>query len=140
MEERMKNVHSSHILAVAVGLMLGAPALPYAAQQKTQPDNTDVNKRDQSPDSKTADKQSNDKSDLELAQQIRRSIVADKSLSTYAHNVKIVALAGKVTLKGPVRTAEEKTAVEKKAREIAGASNVVSQLEVAPNKASTDKP
>jgi hyperosmotically inducible periplasmic protein len=140
MEGQMKNMHSSHILAAAVGLMLCAPALPYAAQQKTEPDNTGVNKRDQSPDSKTADQQSNDRADLELARRIRQSIVNDKSLSTYAHNIKIVAVAGKVTLKGPVKTGEEKTTVETKAREIAGASNVVSQLEVAPNKAAADKP
>jgi len=132
-------VHSSHILAVAVGLMLGAPVLPHA-QQKQKPDNTDVNKRDQSPDAKTADQQSNDKADLELARQIRRSIVNDKSLSTYAHNVKIVAVAGKVTLKGPVKTADEKRAVETKAKQIAGASNVMNQLEVAPDKTTADKP
>jgi len=135
----MKNVHSSHILAVAVGLMLGAPVLPHA-QQKPRPDNTDVNKRDQSPDAKTADQQSNDKADLELARQIRRSIVSDKNLSTYAHNVKIVAVAGKVTLKGPVKTADEKRAVETKAKQIAGASNVMNQLEVAPDKTTADKP
>jgi osmotically-inducible protein OsmY len=135
----MKNVHSSHILAVAVGLALGAPALPLAAWQKTEPDNTKVNKRDQSPDSKTADQQSNDRSDLDLAQRIRKSIVDDQSLSTYAHNVKIVAVAGKVTLKGPVRTAAEKKTVETKAKDIAGASNVVSQLEVAPDKSATEK-
>jgi osmotically-inducible protein OsmY len=72
--------------------------------------------------------------DRDLAKRIRASIVDDKSLSTYAHNVKIVAQDGKVTLKGPVRSEEEKSAIEGKATEIAGAGNVISQLEVAPPK------
>jgi hyperosmotically inducible protein len=58
--------------------------------------------------------------------------VQDKSLSSYAHNVKIIAENGAVTLKGPVRSDEEKTAVEAKAAEIAGADKVISQLEVKP--------
>ena len=62
----------------------------------------------------------------------RRSLVEDKNLSTYAHNVKIIAQNGMVTLKGPVRSNEEKTAVEAKAAEIAGADKVTSQLEVKP--------
>jgi len=61
---------------------------------------------------------------------IRRAVVEDKSLSTYAHNVKIIAQNGKVTLKGPVRSEEEKQNIEQKATEIAGASNVTNQLTV----------
>jgi osmotically-inducible protein OsmY len=57
----------------------------------------------------------------------------DKSLSTYAHNVKIIARDGMVTLKGPVRSEEEKRVVETKANEVAGANKVTSQLEVKPN-------
>lgn len=64
---------------------------------------------------------------------IRRSIVQDKSLSTYAHNVKIISQNGMVTLKGPVRSEEEKAAVESKAAEIAGKDKVTSQLEVKRN-------
>jgi osmotically-inducible protein OsmY len=61
---------------------------------------------------------------------IRRAVVADKSLSTYAHNVKIVAQNGKVTLKGPVHTEDEKKTIDSKATEIAGAGNVDSQITV----------
>lgn len=68
--------------------------------------------------------------DREIMQKIRRAVVEDKSLSTYAHNVKIVAQNGKVTLKGPVRSEEEKKAIEQKAIEVAGAGNVVNELTI----------
>jgi osmotically-inducible protein OsmY len=69
-------------------------------------------------------------SDREIMQKIRKSVVEDKSLSTYAHNVKIIAQAGKVTLKGPVRSEEEKRSVEQKATDIAGAGNVTNELTI----------
>jgi osmotically-inducible protein OsmY len=56
----------------------------------------------------------------------------DKSISTYAHNIKIVTRDGKVTLKGPVRTEEEKASIETKAAAVAGADNVTNGLTVAP--------
>jgi osmotically-inducible protein OsmY len=58
----------------------------------------------------------------------------DKSLSTYAHNVKIVSQQGKVTLKGPVRSEEEKKIVEQKAAEVAGAGNVTNEITIKPEK------
>jgi hyperosmotically inducible protein len=75
--------------------------------------------------------QGNGKSDLELTSSIRRSIVADDSLSTCAHNVKIVVQNGVATLKGPVRTAEEKAAIEAKAAAVVGKDHVVDQIEIA---------
>jgi osmotically-inducible protein OsmY len=105
-------------------------------QESTAPpptaDNTKTNQRDKNKAEPTADQQKENQSDRELTQQIRRAIVQDKSLSTYAHNVKIISEDGMVTLKGPVRSDEEKTAVEAKASEIAGRDKVTSQLEVKP--------
>ena len=69
---------------------------------------------------------------LQLTASIRRSIVADGSLSTYAHNVKIVVQNGVATLKGPVRTQEEKAAIEAKAAAVVGQDHVVDQMEIAP--------
>jgi osmotically-inducible protein OsmY len=117
--------------------LLLATALVFAqeppAQQATRAaDNSKVNDRDQSGTQPTADQQENGQSDLELTRQIRRSIVQDTSLSTYAHNVKIISQDGKVTLKGPVRSEEEKQAIEAKASEVAGKDNVVSELSIAP--------
>ena|SRR6202171_3961318 len=108
-----------------------APAQDSFAQQPA-PDNTKVNQRDKNKAQPTADQQKENQPDREIARQIRRSIVQDKSLSTYAHNVKIIAQNGMVTLKGPVRSDEEKAAVEAKAAEIAGKDMVTSQLEVKP--------
>ena len=70
--------------------------------------------------------------DCELARQIRRALTKDKSLSTNAHNVKVIAKGGAVTLKGPVNSEDEKKAVEAKAAQIAGSDKVTSQIEIAP--------
>ena len=78
----------------------------------------------------TAGQQSNAKSDVELTREIRRAVVKDHSLSMMAHNVKIVSANGSVTLRGPVKTEEEKTAIASKAQTIAGADKVDNQLEV----------
>jgi hyperosmotically inducible periplasmic protein len=95
-------------------------------------DNTKVNQRDQNANEPTADQQANNRSDRDITQQIRQAIVKDKSLSTYAHNVKIITQNGQVTLKGPVRSEDEKRAVETKATEIAGENKVTSELAIKP--------
>lgn len=102
---------------------LGAIA---AQDQPPAPDNSRVNKQNQP----TADQATNQKADRELMQNIRKALVDDKSLSTYAHNVKIIARNGKVTLKGPVNSEEEKRTVEQKATDVAGAGNVTSEITI----------
>lgn len=67
---------------------------------------------------------------------IRKALMNDKSLSTDAHNVKIIAQNGKVTLKGPVRSEGERNSVEQKAVRIAGPDNVINELTVKPSKKS----
>ena len=67
-------------------------------------------------------------------QKIRKAIIADKSLSTYGHNVKVISEHGKVTLKGPVHTEEERKNLEAKAVEVAGSGNVTNQIEIKPEK------
>ncbi|MHB8108716.1 MAG: BON domain-containing protein [Syntrophorhabdaceae bacterium] len=69
-----------------------------------------------------------------MTQNIRRAIVKDKSLSTYAHNVKIITIGGMVTLKGPVRSEEEKRTVEGIAGQVAGKNKITSEIDVAPEK------
>jgi osmotically-inducible protein OsmY len=91
-----------------------------------------VNERDRSKDEPTADQQKDNRSDQDITQQIRQSIMKDKSLSTYAHNVKIITQNGQVTLKGPVRSEDEKKTVEAKAAEAAGENKVTSQLDIKP--------
>jgi hyperosmotically inducible protein len=93
-------------------------------------DNTKVNQRDRSKSEPTADQRKENKSDRELARQVRRALFQDKSFSTYAHNVKVITQNGMVTLKGPVHSDQEKQAIEAKAAEVAGPDKVTNQLEV----------
>jgi hyperosmotically inducible periplasmic protein len=113
-------------------LLSGACAMAQTTAQDVPADNTKMNQGDQKASQPTADQQKSNHADLHITQQIRKSIVQDKSLSTYAHNVKIITQNGQVTLKGPVRSDDEKRALEAKATEIAGAGNVNDQLNVKP--------
>ena len=70
--------------------------------------------------------------DRAITQKIRKAIHEDKSLSTYAHNIKVITQDGKVTLRGPVRSEEEKNNLQAKAVAVAGEENVSNQLEIAP--------
>lgn len=120
-------------LWLAGASLTAAMTLPLQAQ--TKPDNSATNKGDRNAGAITADQQPNNKSDLETSREIRRAITGDKSLSTYAHNIKIVTQQGKVTLRGPVRTETEKETVQAKATAVAGADNVTSEVTVVPAKA-----
>jgi hyperosmotically inducible periplasmic protein len=117
------------VIAIAIVSVFGVGQQLKAAPQNA--DNTKANQRDRSKDEPTADQQKENDNDRELARKIRQSVVRDKSLSTDAHNIKIIAQDGNVTLKGPVRSEEEKRAVEAKAAEIAGSDHIKSEIGVA---------
>jgi hyperosmotically inducible protein len=116
-------------IAVAGAVLAVVPAVA-----QTPADNTKVNERDRSKDAPTADQQKENAGDRDLTQKIRRSVMDDKTLSTYAHNVKIIAQDGRITLKGPVRTEQEKKTIEAKAVEVAGAGRVTNEISIAPEK------
>ena len=118
-----------HSLMVATVL-----ALPAISAAQTPADNTKVNQRDRAKGAVTADQQKDNESDRTITQNIRKSLMKDKSLSTYAHNVKIVSIDGEVTLKGPVRSEDEKRIVAAKAVAVAGEGRVVDQITIAPAK------
>ena len=120
-----KSAFSGLVLAGA----LLVPGTVQAAQNRA-PDNTAVNKRDRDTSQPTADQAKNNVSDREVARRIRRDVVADKSLSSYGHNVKIIAKNGRVTLRGPVHSEDEKRAIEEHARKHAGEGNVTNELTV----------
>jgi BON domain len=82
--------------------------LPTPANTSVPPDNTKTNVVDKYNSAGTADAQKQNATDVELTSRIRKSVMADKSLSTYAHNVKIVSVNGNVTLNGVVRTEQKK--------------------------------
>jgi hyperosmotically inducible periplasmic protein len=99
--------------------------------QQPAPDNTKQNKNQTNP---SADQQKMNAADRELTRKIRKAIHDDANLSTYAHNIKIISQNGKVTLRGPVRSEEEKANIEAKAVAAAGQDNVSNELQVAPPK------
>ena len=117
-------------------MLLGSGTLMLAqdtaGQNAPASDNTKMNQRDRDPNEATADQQSNNRSDRDITQQVRQAINADKTFSTYAHNVKVITQNGQVTLKGPVRSDDEKRAIEAKATAVAGDGKVTSELTVKP--------
>ena len=99
-------------------------------QTSERADNTNVNQRDKDNATKTPQDQSNRAQDRKLLAAVRRTVVSDKSLSTMAHNVKIVVENSTATLRGPVRTAEEKAKVEALAKKVKGITATDNQLGV----------
>jgi hyperosmotically inducible periplasmic protein len=117
MQPRMRHTFTSTI-ALAAQLLVASSGIavivaPSLSAQTTADESTNVRKADR-----------------HLMQKIRKAVVADKSLSTAAHNVNIASQDGQVTLKGTVKSEEEKKAIEDKATEIAGAGKVTSELTV----------
>jgi len=116
--------------AVALSCLQGAPSAVQAFAQtgttQTAPDNSNQNKNH----AETADNQVNAKSDRLTTQKIRKAIMADKTLSTYAHNVKIITVDGAVTLKGPVQSEDEKQKVASEAASVVSADKITNELAV----------
>ena len=126
----------SYIRALSLGALLAMGGALYAADdaKPVKADNTKMNKQDRAEGAMTAGQQKMNPADRELTQKIRKAIMADKALSTYAHNVKVISRDGMVTLKGPVRSDAEKSTVEAKATEAAGAGKVTNEITVAAKK------
>jgi hyperosmotically inducible periplasmic protein len=132
MKRAFRTAVRSFLFASLLGSWTLVMAQEPAVQTATPADNTKVNERDRNKNEPTADQQKENRSDRDITQQIRQSIMKDKSLSTYAHNVKVITQNGQVTLKGPVRSEDERKTVEAKATEVAGNNNVTSELDVKP--------
>jgi len=117
---------------VVVALSIASNGNVCAAPQSPAPaaDNTKSNEANRT--GPTAGDAEDNRSDRDIMQQIRKAVMDDKSLSTYAHNVKIIAQHGQVTLKGPVRSEEEKRVIEEKATGVAGSGNVNNQITIKP--------
>ena len=121
-------VYPSKILLTFAGVVILGLGQAVTAQDATPaPDNTSANKAG----GKTADQQKENKNDREITRQIRKALVGDKSLSTYAQNVKVITTDGTVTLRGPVRSEDEKASIESKAKAVAGVNDVKNELTVA---------
>ena len=93
-------------------------------------DNTKINHRDDAANELTADQQGSSNTDLSITSRIREEIIKNKHFSTYAHNIKIITLDGRVTLKGPVRSMKEKNKIYKLACAEVGTPHVVNEIAI----------
>jgi len=107
------------------------PAKEKVVVAGTEPDNTKVNARDRNDATLTPMDQGNSEIDLKITQEIRKAVVGADGLSFSAKNVKIITQNAHVTLRGPVKSASEKTRIDELARGCAGVAKVDNQLEVA---------
>jgi hyperosmotically inducible protein len=120
---------SSYLTVMAAVLSLSIAGVTATAQdQNTKPDNSAQNKNQD----QTAQNQSSAESDRELTAKVRRAIMADKDLSTYAHNIKIITRNGSVTLKGPIKSDDEKQKIESDVAGVVSRDSIVDHLTVTP--------
>jgi len=131
---RRSSFVAASILAGAILVPIGAGSL-FAQNAGDNPaaENSEQNKVDANHQTLTPIDQSNKPADIQITRQIRRALMDDSQLSMLAKNVKIITINGAVTLRGPVKTEQEKDDIAAKAESIAGNSNVENQLQVAGN-------
>jgi hyperosmotically inducible protein len=120
---------STSLAVLSLGVLAADPKNPVN-DKKTDADNTAKNVRDRSEDTKTPLDQSNRPEDIKITQDIRKAVMADDGISFTGKNVKIITADGKVTLRGPVNSKEEKNKIAAHATKGAGTMPVVNQLEV----------
>ncbi len=118
-------------LTLLLGSLIAAPHVeiplvaPTAASSQSSADKHDGKKPKQ--DVNAAD-QSDSEPDRKITQQIRKALMDDDSLSFAAKNVTIVTRKGKVTLRGQVDNARERSAVVAAAGNVVGATRVDDKL------------
>jgi hyperosmotically inducible protein len=112
-EQAMNSLIQKAKSVLTISILMCATSALYA---QVQPDNTGVNQRDRNASEPTADQQKMNAADQQLSASIRKQVMEDKSLSTDAHNIKIITQNGEVTLKGPVKSEDERRSILDKAR------------------------
>lgn len=131
-----------YLWSILFAIAIGAGTAPLASAEdptskgeaaEHDADNTGRNVRDRDGDTLTSGDQSETEADRTITQKIRQAVVADDSLSMTAQNVKIITVNGVVTLRGPVKSDQERKNIGAKAMQIAGAGKVQNHLEIAPN-------
>ncbi len=117
------------LLIASTGAALCLPVASRSALAQdaaSKPDNSAQNaNQDQ-----TAQDQSNVEADRETTAKVRKALIADKDLSMYAHNIKVITRNGTVTLKGPVKSDDEKQKVESDVAGVVSHDSLVDQLTV----------
>jgi len=122
---------SASLLVGGFLVPLGSSSAQTDAGVPPAADNSAMNQRDRGHETLTPIDQSNKPTDVNMTREIRRAIVKDDQLSMDAKNIKIITVDGAVTLRGPVKTEQEKADIAAKAAQLAGDSNVYNELEVA---------
>ena len=104
-----------------------------AADERKDADDTGRNVRDRDDRTVTPMDQGASEGDRTITSEIRKAVTDNDELSTNAKNVKIITQDGIVTLRGPVKNAQEKTTVAAIARKAPGVKRVDDQLEIERN-------
>jgi osmotically-inducible protein OsmY len=117
----MKNPFMKVAASASLAVLCFVPLAVAQASPQSAADNSQQNQNH----AKTADSQPNTAADRATTAKVRKAIVEDKGLSTYAHDVKIITMNGQVTLKGSVKSEEEKQTIASKAAEVAGSQDKV---------------
>ena len=117
-------------ILLALACLSAVSSAAMAADDETKADNTAINERDRSRETQTSGDQSNSSADLKITQAIRQALMKDGELSMTAKNIKIITDNGEVTLRGPVKNAQEKAKIHQLARSAAGGAKIVDQLDV----------
>ena len=117
-------------IIVALACLSAFSLAALAGNEKAEPDNTAINERDRSGETKTSGDQSNSSADLKTTQAIRQALMKDGELSMTAKNIKVITANGHVTLRGPVKTAQEKTKIDQLAKSASGGAQIDNQLDV----------
>ncbi len=120
------------LLALASASLIVLATLPFQAQNLSPNASAVVvdNSRRNAGIPVTADAQPNDRADRRTLAQVRKAIVADKALSIYAHNIKIIVVSGKVTLEGPVHSDDERQQVLADAAAVVNSTLIVDKITV----------
>jgi len=122
------------LMAVACASKTDQVEVARKSSTATDADNTGRNSRDRDGATQTAGDQAENETDRKISATVREAVVADNGLSMNAHNVKIITSGGTVTLRGPVKSSEEKAAIESKAKQVAGVTRVDNLLEIEANR------
>jgi osmotically-inducible protein OsmY len=124
---------------LSTSLMIGALVVPLtlgsvnaqSSPANSAADNSVQNERDRNHSTLTPMDQSNKQEDIDISKRIRSALVKDDSLSIEAKNIKIITIDGAITLRGPVKTDQEKTTIVATATQLAGNSPVRDEIEIA---------
>jgi osmotically-inducible protein OsmY len=115
---------------LAIACLSALTISTLVADDKKAPDNTATNERDRSGETQTSGDQSNSSADLKITQAVRQALMKDSELSMTAKNIKVITTNGQVTLRGPVKTAQEKAKINQLASSAAGGARIDNQLDV----------